>query len=396
MESKSLANKYRPTTLEEVIGQEHVVDNIRGMLKSGRIAPTILFSGPYSSGKTSFSRLIARYLVCRKSAEEPCGECPSCKIMLKAIRGEGEHPDVVEINAASNRGIGDIRDLKQHIAYAPRFGRFRVYIFDEAHQITKDAFQAALKIFEEPPPRTRFILCTTNPELVPRTILSRCQRYHLNPVTVPECYRLLARVAKAEELHTSGLKKAELKTGLKKIAEISAGHPRDALTLLSQLRNAVEVADGKVDLETLLPKVLEESESYASYVIVQQYVDGLFQGRYEQTLAAVQKAMADSVDLVFFLNRVITTIQQILYTWVEPSRLPISQNSWYLKGVSLPNGHHDVAKIQDIAKLLDIFLGVQERSRSYASQHGLLDMATLRAIAVTSSWSEKPRRRKGE
>src|SRR2546429_8304114 len=169
----ALYRKYRPQSPEEVVGQEHVVRALVGAVREGRLSHAFLFCGPRGTGKTSTARILAKMVNCEKGpTAEPCGVCDQCV----AIR-EGSHLDVVEIDAASHGGVDDARELRERAPTAPAMGREKVYILDEAQRLSREAFDALLKVFEEPPPACRFVLATTEPHKMPATIVGRCQRF---------------------------------------------------------------------------------------------------------------------------------------------------------------------------------------------------------------------------
>src|SRR5437867_9093208 len=169
---QSLYRKYRPQAPDQVLGQEHVVRALVGAVAEGRLAHAFLFCGPRGTGKTSTARILARMVNCEQGpTAEPCGKCDQCL----AIR-DGIHLDVVEIDAASHGGVDDARELRERAPTAPAMGREKVYILDEAQRLSREAFDALLKIFEEPPSGVRFVLATTEPHKTPATIVSRCQR----------------------------------------------------------------------------------------------------------------------------------------------------------------------------------------------------------------------------
>src|SRR5512140_31985 len=171
-----IARKYRPQTFAEVVNQEHIKQTLRNAIEQNRIAHGYIFSGQRGTGKTTMARLLAKALNCaRPSASEPCGECSSCREIAA-----GNSVDVIEIDAASNRGIDEIRALRENVRYAPARDRFKVYIVDESHQITRDAWNALLKTLEEPPGNVLFIFCTTASHSIPATIVSRCQSFRFH------------------------------------------------------------------------------------------------------------------------------------------------------------------------------------------------------------------------
>ena len=175
-----LARKWRPQVFEAVVGQDAITRTLKNALVSGRIAHAYLFAGPRGIGKTTTARLLARALLClARTGPEPCGRCDACR---------DASVDVIEIDGASNRGIEEIRTLRENVKYAPSRGRYKVYIIDEVHQLTEAAFNALLKTLEEPPPHVVFVLATTDPRDIPATVLSRVQRFDFRPI-VPRCWR---------------------------------------------------------------------------------------------------------------------------------------------------------------------------------------------------------------
>ncbi len=221
---QALYRRWRAQTFAQIVGQEAVVETLRNAVRSGRVAHAILFVGPRGTGKTSLARIVAKALNCTDLQDgDPCDACPSCT----AIR-EGTTFDVIEIDAASNRGIGDIKELRERINYAPTDLRRKVYILDEAHQITKDAWNALLKSLEEPPEFVVFMFASTHPQEFPPAILSRLQRYDVRRLTVAEIEGKLTRI-----LETDG--RAAEPAAVHLIARLAAGGMRDAESMLDQL-----------------------------------------------------------------------------------------------------------------------------------------------------------------
>jgi len=230
-----VARRYRPQRFDELVGQEHVARGLSGAITSGRIGHAYLFTGARGVGKTSAARIFAKALECAAGpAGEPCNACDACRDIAA-----GQDVDVVEIDAASNRGIDEIRQLRQNVAVRPARGRFKVYIIDEVHMLTREAFNALLKTLEEPPGHVKFVLCTTEPDKLPITILSRCQRFDFTVVAPPAIARRLAAICEAEGADVT-------MPALELISRRAAGSMRDSQSLLEQLLGS---ADGAVDVD---------------------------------------------------------------------------------------------------------------------------------------------------
>ncbi len=231
------ARKYRPRFFSEVIGQEVPVRILKNAVRSGKVAHAYIFAGPRGVGKTTVARILAKALNCINPKDgEPCGKCENC---LEIDRGN--FPDLIEMDAASNRGIDDIRAIKEAVSYTPIKGNFKVYIIDEAHMLTKEAFNALLKTLEEPPPRTVFILCTTEYDKIIPTILSRCQRIIFGRVREENIKAYLKKICDQEKLECE-------EEALSAIARASEGCMRDAASLLDQ---ASVFGEGKVNREVV-------------------------------------------------------------------------------------------------------------------------------------------------
>jgi len=224
MLSQVFYRKWRPQTLAEVVGQEPVTQTLSNALNSGRVSHAYLFHGPRGTGKTSTGRILAKAVNCLANGKgEPCNSCDICRAIT-----EGRALDVIEVDAASNRGIDEIRDLREKVNYAPSQARFKVYIIDEVHMLTKEASNALLKTLEEPPPHVIFILATTEVHKVLPTILSRCQRFDFRRISQTDAVSKLTRICSTEGIHIEP-------EGLRLIAKSATGSLRDAENLLEQL-----------------------------------------------------------------------------------------------------------------------------------------------------------------
>lgn len=222
MSYRALYRKYRPLTFEEVAGQTQIVQTLKNALKENKIAHAYLFAGPRGTGKTTMARLLAKALNCQSGFGHQCNKCESCLAI-----NEGTHPDVIEIDAASNRGIDDIRDLISKIKYSPVLGKYKVYIIDEVHMMTTEAFNALLKTLEEPPANVVFILATTEPYKLMPTILSRVQRYDFDKVSDENILEKVKDILVKENV-------AFEEDALKEIISLADGGVRDTLSMVDQ------------------------------------------------------------------------------------------------------------------------------------------------------------------
>ncbi len=246
MSYQVLARKWRPQTFEEVIGQKHVSQTLKNAIRQGKIAHAFLFSGERGVGKTSIARILAKALNCHSKPEPteiPCNTCPSCKEITA-----GNSMDVLEIDGASNTGVDDVRILRENVRYKPARDRYKVYIIDEVHMLSKAAFNALLKTLEEPPPHTIFMFATTEPEKLPDTIISRCLRFDLKRIATQEIIAQLERLLKDERIHIS-------KRGLFLIARAAEGSMRDAQSLLDRILAYCPDEVKDADIEELLGRV---------------------------------------------------------------------------------------------------------------------------------------------
>jgi DNA polymerase-3 subunit gamma/tau len=294
----SLYRKYRPRSFAEVLGQRHVTQTLANAVKSGRIVHAYLFCGPRGTGKTSTARLLAMALNCEHGpTPEPCGKCETCERIVA-----GTALDVIEIDAASNRGIDEIRSLREKVALAPADARMKVYIIDEVHMLTPEAYNAFLKTLEEPPAHVVFVLATTEPHRVLPTILSRCQRFDFHRLGVPEIESNLRMVASKEGIALDD-------TAITMVAHAADGSARDALTLLDQ---AIAYAEGRVT-----PEVVVEILGGIDFDLLAEFAALFTRHDVSGALALVDRVVAEGKDLRQLLSGLIGHYRNLLVLSVD-------------------------------------------------------------------------------
>lgn len=273
----ALYRKYRPYTFDDVVGQEHIIRTLKNQIKANRISHAYLFTGSRGTGKTSVAKILARAVNCEDPKEgSACGVCETCKKM-----NEGSLMNIIEIDAASHNGVDNIREINEEVKYTPAIGQYKVYIIDEVHMLSTGAFNALLKTLEEPPAHVIFILATTDPQKIPATILSRCQRFDFKRLTIDEIQERLALYMQKENIDVE-------KDALNYIARLADGGMRDALSILEQCisfyfdenisLDKVLYLMGAVD-NTLLFNMMDALISFNSYEVIKLCDEVNRQGR---------------------------------------------------------------------------------------------------------------------
>jgi len=357
-EYRSLYRRYRPQAPDEVLGQEHVVRALAGAIRESRLAHAFLFSGPRGTGKTSTARILAKMVNCERGpTADPCGVCEQCE----RIRA-GSHLDVVEIDAASHGGVDDARELRERAPTAPAQGREKVYIIDEAQRLSREAFDALLKLFEEPPPGVRFVLATTEPHKMPATIVGRCQRFEFRRVPAETIAGHLSMVASAE-----GIKIDDAVADA--IARDAEGSVRDALSLLDQ---AAVLGGGEVTVD-VLGALIGTPEADLQFDLA----DAVAVGDAKGVFGVVQQLVQEGRDLRHFTTLITNHFRNLLLALVSPDDAAILDVAPEL----LPRLTGQAAKFSpaELDRVLSLLLQAQTDMRWSTAPRLTLELALVRA-----------------
>ena len=363
-----VARRYRPQLFADLVGQEHVARGLSGAIESGRIGHAYLFTGARGVGKTSAARIYAKALSCERGpAAEPCNECDSCRAIVA-----GQDVDVIEIDAASNRGVDEMRQLRQNVAVRAARGRYKIYIIDEVHMLTREAFNALLKTLEEPPAHVKFVLCTTEPESLPITILSRCQRFDFTTVDVPSIALRLAQIVEAEGADVSP-------EALTLIARRAAGSMRDSQSLLEQLLGSASGAIGIDEVHALIGTGREER--------IGELLAAVASRDAARAVAALDASLQGGADPGGVLEQLLAGLRDCLLASVGCDAVLLTQSQGL--GVDLPaiGRQLGTATLLAMLQILDQSLSRMRTSghASLLAEMGVIRLATLEDLEALAT-----------
>jgi DNA polymerase-3 subunit gamma/tau len=357
---QALYRRYRPQTPSELLGQEHVVRALTGAIRENKLHHAFLFCGPRGTGKTSTARILAKMVNCEQGpTAEPCGECEQCV----AIR-DGAHVDVVEIDAASHGGVDDARDLREKAPTAPMVGREKIYIIDEAQRLSREAFDALLKLFEEPPQGVRFVLATTEPHKMPATIVGRCQRFDFRRHTIEGLGELLEKIAAAEGVQLEP-------AAAFAIARQAEGSARDAVSLLDQ----ASVIGGTTVDEGVIRSLLGVPQGEIRLEIADVVAVGDLRGAFE----AVDRLVQAGHDLRNVTGDLLAHFRNLLLVQTAPDQedlLDVSADAY-----SALRAQADKFTPAELSRVLDLLLAAQSDMRWTTSPRLTLELALVRACS---------------
>jgi len=364
MDYQVSARKWRPQTFEEVVGQTHVARTLTNAIRQGRIAHAYLFSGMRGVGKTTMARILAKSLNCESAVKgptvTPCQDCPSCRAITA-----GQSADVIEIDGASNRGIDEVRELREVVKYAPMAGKYRIYIIDEVHMLTKEAFNALLKTLEEPPSHVVFIFATTEDHKIPSTILSRCQHFRFKRITRQEIITQLERIIREEGIRITG-------PGLGMIAKAADGSLRDALSFLDQgvAYGGKEVSDQ--DLQVILGAAGRE--------LLLSMVKEILHRQTAEALRRVKELADRGMDYRQFTGELLEYLRHLVM--VKSTEAPEEMIDLPSEEIGEIRQLSSLASIEELQRLFGVFSLALESFRGVVHPSFVLEMAVIRATQI--------------
>ena len=357
MAYKALYRTYRPSTFEEVAGQEHIVKTLKNALATGKLAHAYLFAGPRGTGKTTMAKLLAKALNCDEGIGHQCNECKNCKAII-----EGTHPDVLELDAASNNGVDEIRELIDKVKYGTILGRYKVYIIDEVHMLSTGAFNALLKTLEEPPEHVIFILATTEPHKILPTILSRCQRYDFTKLSDKDIKNRIKSVLEHEGV-TYNDEAVDI------IISLADGGMRDALSILDQV---LAYSGNKLDVQDILDIFALESKEEKIALL-----NAIIQKDVSDVLSRINRYVSLGTDIKRLTDDLLLILKDILI-------YQSSRNTSCLEVLNEQEAQSffKYLDIDETLKMIDIIMAAQKDYKNVSSIIPLFQVTILKLITA--------------
>ena len=357
MAYKALYRTYRPSTFEEVAGQEHIVKTLQNALATGKLAHAYLFAGPRGTGKTTMAKLLAKALNCDEGIGHQCNQCTNCKAII-----EGTHPDVLELDAASNNGVDEIRELIDKVKYGTILGRYKVYIIDEVHMLSTGAFNALLKTLEEPPEHVIFILATTEPHKILPTILSRCQRYDFTKLSDKDIKNRLKSVLEKEGV-------AYNDEAIDIIISLADGGMRDALSILDQV---LAYSGNKLDVQDILDIFALESKEEKMGLL-----NAIINKDVTDVLGRINRYVSLGTDIKRLTDDLLLILKDILI-------YQSSRNVSCLEVLNEQEAQEFFSRldIDDTLKMIDIIMSAQKDYKNVSSIIPLFEVTILKLITA--------------
>ncbi len=364
----ALYREWRPRTFEDVVGQEHVTITLKNQINSQRIAHAYLLCGTRGTGKTSIAKILAKAVNCLNSDHgEPCNECEMCKKI-----NSGTAIDVTEIDAASHNGVDNIRDIIEDVQYPPQEARYKVYIIDEVHMLSMGAVNAFLKTLEEPPSKIIFILATTDPQKLPITILSRCQRFDFKRIKSADIFERLRRIVTQQGIYVED-------NSLKLISRVSDGAMRDALSILDQ---AISMNEGKVEYDSvidMLGLVTSESLITLSDSIINRDIEG--------SIKAINEIVFSGKDIYVFLKDMTTHMRNLMMAKVSDNVEEILDMS--SENIDILKEQATKIRVEEIMRNISILQDAEEQSKWSKQNRIYFELAVIKMCKIEYDTSKE-------